>query len=370
MKHASLLAILIFYLTVSTYAQSPQSIPYQAVARDIDGNYLSAQTISLRFTIHNNSPSGPIIYQETQPASTNKLGLFTANIGQGFSGSGNFSSINWRTGSKFLQVEIDAAGGQSYIDMGTQQMLSVPYSLFAENSAQWYALGQDIVSTNSGNVGIGEYFPGQKLHVAGSGIFEKNQNGETSVNINNSSTSSLSAEAIRFNDENGTVAGLIVNDILSSSSARMTLFNNRPGGNIQFATQGFPKLVINNSGNVGIGSDYPVNKLDLNGGLAVGAAYSGISSSPSNGAIIQGDVGIGTSIPAGSAKLEVASTTQGFLPPRMTCIQRDAISSPVQGLIIYCINCGVSGEPEFFNGTTWKNMIGGNVAPCISLPQN
>jgi len=47
------------------------------------------------------------------------------------------------------------------------------------------------------------------------------------------------------------------------------------------------------------------------------------------------NVGIGTGSPDGSATLEVTSTTQGFLPPRMTTTQRDAITSPAAGLMIY-----------------------------------
>ena len=46
-------------------------------------------------------------------------------------------------------------------------------------------------------------------------------------------------------------------------------------------------------------------------------------------------VGIGTATPDASAKLDIASTTQGLLPPRMTTVQRDAISSPATGLVIF-----------------------------------
>jgi len=52
-----------------------------------------------------------------------------------------------------------------------------------------------------------------------------------------------------------------------------------------------------------------------------------------------GKVGIGTTIPAASAILDVSSTTQGFLPPRMTIAQRNGITSPVAGLQIWCIDC-------------------------------
>ena len=70
----------------------------------------------------------------------------------------------------------------------------------------------------------------------------------------------------------------------------------------------------------------------------------------------QAQVGIGTNSPAASAQLDVSSTTKGFLPPRMTSAQRNAIASPTTGLMIYCSNCG---EPQYYNGSAWVNMIGG-----------
>jgi hypothetical protein len=64
-----------------------------------------------------------------------------------------------------------------------------------------------------------------------------------------------------------------------------------------------------------------------------------------------------------SAVLEASSTTQGFLPPRMTEAQRNLINSPATGLMVYCSNCGsAGGEPEYYNGTSWVNMIGGLAA--------
>ena len=63
-----------------------------------------------------------------------------------------------------------------------------------------------------------------------------------------------------------------------------------------------------------------------------------------------------------SAMLDVSSTTKGFLPPRMTYTQRQAISTPAQGLIIYCTNCGTSGETQVYNGSEWVNMTGDTAA--------
>ncbi|MFU8843605.1 MAG: hypothetical protein ACNA7V_07340 [Bacteroidales bacterium] len=69
-----------------------------------------------------------------------------------------------------------------------------------------------------------------------------------------------------------------------------------------------------------------------------------------------GNVGIGTTAPEASALLDVESTSKGFLPPRMTESQRDAISSPAEGLLITCTDCTSPGLHQYINGT-WKAMM-------------
>lgn len=51
------------------------------------------------------------------------------------------------------------------------------------------------------------------------------------------------------------------------------------------------------SGNIGVGINTPVNKLDVGGNIAIGSTYSGSTAAPANGAIIEGNVGIGTESP-------------------------------------------------------------------------
>jgi hypothetical protein len=80
-------------------------------------------------------------------------------------------------------------------------------------------------------------------------------------------------------------------------------------------------------------------------------------------------VGVGTSTPATTAQLEVNSTTKGFLPPRLTYSQRNAIVSPAQGLMIYCTTCGSNGEMQVYNGSAWTNMVGGT-ATSITVGQS
>ncbi len=112
-------------------AQAPNAIPYQAAARNSSGAILATANISVRFTIRDAVATGSIVYRETHNITTSSQGLFSVNVGQGTVVAGSFTHINWGSNHKFMQVELDPTGGSSYIDMGTQQMLSVPYALFS-----------------------------------------------------------------------------------------------------------------------------------------------------------------------------------------------------------------------------------------------
>lgn len=78
-----------------------------------------------------------------------------------------------------------------------------------------------------------------------------------------------------------------------------------------------------------------------------------------NGYGSNGNCGIG-GVPVTSAKLALTSTTTGFLPPVMTTTQRDAISTPATGLMIFCSDCTATdastGVTQTYNGSTWKNF--------------
>ena len=65
------------FASFTAFSQVPQAIPYQAVARDNSGNLIANQSVSLRFTIHDATSGGTIVYQETQASTTNSLGLFS-----------------------------------------------------------------------------------------------------------------------------------------------------------------------------------------------------------------------------------------------------------------------------------------------------
>ena len=129
------LMVILLLITNNAFAQVPQGIPYQAIARNGQGQPLANTNVKVRFSILDSTATGTAVYVEYHSTTTSALGLFTANVGVGNASAGTFKIINWGQNYKFLKVELDTtATGNSYIDLGTQQMMSVPYALYAKQS--------------------------------------------------------------------------------------------------------------------------------------------------------------------------------------------------------------------------------------------
>ena len=123
---------IIFIPVFSLWAQAPELINYQAVVRNSSGQPVTGGTpVSLKFIIHEGSAAGTVSYTETQSTTANQFGLVTLQIGA-VTGLG---IVNWGSGAKYLEVQVDINNAGSYTGMGTTQLISVPYALFAANSA-------------------------------------------------------------------------------------------------------------------------------------------------------------------------------------------------------------------------------------------
>ncbi|MCX7862552.1 MAG: hypothetical protein N2449_06110, partial [Bacteroidales bacterium] len=162
------LAFILFFNNAN--AQIPQGISYQAVVRNSQGNIVANQNVAFRFSIIQQSINGNVVYSERQTTTTNNFGLVNLAIGTGQVLNGNFTNIAWSQYPHFLKVELDIQGGTNYLDMGTTQLLSVPYALVAQRSISdtlWVANGNHIHNTNSGRVGIGINNPTGKVTIQG-----------------------------------------------------------------------------------------------------------------------------------------------------------------------------------------------------------
>jgi hypothetical protein len=135
MKNICYLTFLL--LTVSFHQAWAQSgltgTNYQAVARNANGTVLGNQALTVRFSILGGSGSGPVQYQETHNTTTNNLGLFTLQIGKGAPLTGTYTTVPWADANQYLKVEV-SINGSNFSELGTSQLMSVPYALFAANS--------------------------------------------------------------------------------------------------------------------------------------------------------------------------------------------------------------------------------------------
>ena len=130
-----LLSFLAIVMTTIAIAQAPQKMSYQAVMRNASNTLIANSSIGMRISILQGSSTGSSVYTETQSTTTNTNGLATVQIGAGSVVSGTFSAINWGASSYYIKTETDPTGGTNYTIVGTSQLLSVPYALYAGSTA-------------------------------------------------------------------------------------------------------------------------------------------------------------------------------------------------------------------------------------------
>ena len=283
MRTAALLAALAAHVTL--LALAPEAFSYQAVARDAGGDAVANTTVGVQFQVHQTTAAGTVVYAETHSPSTNELGLFTVEVGNGTPTTGTFAAIDWSTGPYFLEVGLDPAGGISYTSVGTQQLLSVPYALHARTAdlaedGDWVVNG-DTLHSDGKQVGIGTAAPVRRLQV------EDLLNGATirpalKVKTHNCGVpcgQPETTQALSLQNENGAWGNVVGigfsdNDADETPSAWMgarledkaqhhgdLLFHTRDGSGLH------QRMIIERSGNVGIGTNTPSAKLEVNGDI-------------------------------------------------------------------------------------------------------
>jgi len=133
MKKLILSLVAIATISLSSFGQAPEGFKYQAVVRDAGNTILNNQAVGMQIEILQGGISGTPVYTESFTPTTNTYGLVNLEIGTGTT-SDDFTIIDWANDTYFIRTSIDVTGGSSYAVMGTSQLMSVPYALYAKTS--------------------------------------------------------------------------------------------------------------------------------------------------------------------------------------------------------------------------------------------
>jgi dihydroxyacetone kinase DhaKLM complex PTS-EIIA-like component DhaM len=170
MKQRLFFLLLAFCAAFPLSAQfTPQGFNYQSIIRSGAGTPLGNQTVTLLFSIRSGAPNGPVAYSERQVVSTNEFGLVNLVIGQGGTPLlGDFGTINWGGGAKYLSVSVESSPNV-FDEIGSSQLMSVPYALYAQSTANGGGGGNDnwgsqVVQTSPALSGVGT--PANPLTIA------------------------------------------------------------------------------------------------------------------------------------------------------------------------------------------------------------
>ncbi|MDB4157900.1 putative metal-binding motif-containing protein [bacterium] len=200
-KFYAILCLAIASLT-QLQAQAPQGFNYQATVRSAGGGLIVNQNVYFKFNVIQGSLTSVPVFTETHYVPTDDLGQVNLIIGQGSATLGAFSELDWSLGSYYLGIELDTDTGNSYVAMGTTQLLSVPFALYAENSGAEASDLQGVLDTGAtANLVVSEEnLSGIELSITG-GVTENNDyNGiSSSINGTNGRNIAVSGESNGIN---------------------------------------------------------------------------------------------------------------------------------------------------------------------------
>ncbi len=180
-KHTTVSILSLFFICFSfgAFAQAPpERFSYSAIARDVDGDPLANTTIGLQISLLEGSVTGDVVYQENHTLDSDDFGRLSVTVGSGVVLSGSLGQIDWSANDFFLRVGMDVSGGTSFSEMGTSQLLSVPYAMHAKSASNV----KSSVSLTGDTLYIGESYvvvpgisgsnggPGNQYYTPGSGV--------------------------------------------------------------------------------------------------------------------------------------------------------------------------------------------------------
>ena len=334
-----IVAIILLGITFQVFSQTkvPQLVSFSAVVRNANNTPLANTSVSLRLTFRKLGQTGAVVYCALHQQTTNANGYITLQLNRQVLGtacngapSAAFENIPWEEGGFWMDVEYQTTPTTPFVSLGQLELASTFYSFvskYAEN-----VKGLSLGAANNNDVLA----------------YESASSSWKAKPISSTVGPQGPAGAQGPQGPAGNNGVGITNTQILSDSLKITLSNNTTinagyvkGPKGDTGVQG-PAGILPNGTNAGNtpywnGTQWVVNNSNIyNNGAAVG---------------------IGTTAPNTSAKLEITSTTQGFLPPRITTTQRNSINTPVVGLTIFntTVNC-----LQWWNGNVWFDGCGNN----------
>lgn len=128
-----ILSVLVSLPTTAT-AQAPHKFTFQGIALDDALQPVQNASITVRVNIIQTQPLGPVVFEELHTVQTDQNGLFTVIVG---TAGGDLSQIDWPYDTFFLKAEVDVQNNDKFHFVGMSQLLSVPYSLYSNESGKW-----------------------------------------------------------------------------------------------------------------------------------------------------------------------------------------------------------------------------------------
>jgi hypothetical protein len=123
--------LLLMLISTLAYSQAPEAFNYQAVIRNSAGDILANSQVAVQVSMLQDTETGTAVYVERFNPTTNDYGLIALKLGMGNVQSGTFSTIDWGAHSYYIKIEVDPNNGTAFTSMGTSQLLSVPYAMYA-----------------------------------------------------------------------------------------------------------------------------------------------------------------------------------------------------------------------------------------------
>lgn len=280
MKKLQLIA-LFSVMAFALNAQVPQGINYQAAVRNSSGQALVSAAVTMRFGIYSGAGATLKVYEETQSLTTNAAGIANCIIGKGTVLTGTFNTIAWGSDQFHLKVEVNSGSG--FVDMGTQQLISVPYALHAGSVASTATISPSQITaggatTNQGLVWNGTaWTPTSQITgiTAGNGLTGGGTSGNVTLDAKNNSAMWNANQIQGIAVTSGATTGQIlkyngttwaaVNELITAAGTGVTISSGTI--NTPWTIAG-NHIYKNNTGNVGIGATAPTELLHVQSATA------------------------------------------------------------------------------------------------------